>query len=381
MENFDCKYIGIVFREPNFAPMNRCSISQKDRGFALVVTLALMMLLALIAVGLLSLGTISSRSVVTARAMATARSNARLALILAIGELQKSAGSDQRVTANGDIIQGVANERKHTLGVWSTENWKAGAPTTRTFLGWLDSSLSSSASPDVNAVKTAPAGDAITLVGSNTMGGTSDGLVNVSPVSLTEKGKVNGRYAWWVSDESQKARFDLDDKLARETWTQVKDLRLNNPQRTGIHAMTDMSQYASKAETDAQSGARNISRAVSLKNASLFLGGGAVDQTIAKRYHDLTTVSRSLLTDVRTGGFKRDLSLAFEMPLSEFRALPEFSNSKERNNTPNNYNYAAPLYFGDQSDLGYLFQIPYSGGSTMRGPTWDLLGASENLVG
>ncbi len=80
-----------------------CVSRHPKRGFALVITVSLMILLTVIAVGLLSLSTIALRSSTKALAMDTARQNARLALVLAIGELQKHAGQDQRITATADI--------------------------------------------------------------------------------------------------------------------------------------------------------------------------------------------------------------------------------------------------------------------------------------
>ena len=73
-------------------------------GFALVVTLALMILLTVIAVGLLSLSAISLRSSSQTMAQGEARANARLALMLALGDLQKTMGPDRRVSANSAIV-------------------------------------------------------------------------------------------------------------------------------------------------------------------------------------------------------------------------------------------------------------------------------------
>lgn len=68
-------------------------------GFALVVTISLMVLVSIIAVGLLSLAAISLRSAAGNEAMVQARSQARLALLLALGDLQATAGTDRAVTA------------------------------------------------------------------------------------------------------------------------------------------------------------------------------------------------------------------------------------------------------------------------------------------
>src|SRR5215216_1651711 len=92
-----------------------------SRGFALIVTLSLMILLTVIAVGLLTLSSISLRSTGQGNAMAIARANARMALTLAIGDLQKNAGPDQRVTARADVLdEKIVNPR--LTGVW--DSWE-----------------------------------------------------------------------------------------------------------------------------------------------------------------------------------------------------------------------------------------------------------------
>ena len=59
-----------------------------------------MILLTIIAVGLLSLSAVSLRSSSQSTAYAEARANARLALMIAIGELQRQTGLDTRVTGH-----------------------------------------------------------------------------------------------------------------------------------------------------------------------------------------------------------------------------------------------------------------------------------------
>ena len=79
--------------------------SHFERGFALVVTLSLMILPTVLAVGLLSLITISLRSTSSGEAEAKAVANARLAILLAIGELRKEVGDDRRITADASILK------------------------------------------------------------------------------------------------------------------------------------------------------------------------------------------------------------------------------------------------------------------------------------
>ena len=80
-------------------------------GFALVATVSMMVLMTLIAVGMLSLSTIEQRSSGGGanEADRTARANARMALMIALGELQKAAGPDQRVTATASILGSADN--------------------------------------------------------------------------------------------------------------------------------------------------------------------------------------------------------------------------------------------------------------------------------
>jgi type II secretory pathway pseudopilin PulG len=76
------------------AQSSRCRRRSAKRGFALVVTLSLMILLTILAVGLLSLSSISLRSSNQSAAMGIARAIAKMTMLLA---LQKQLGPDPRV--------------------------------------------------------------------------------------------------------------------------------------------------------------------------------------------------------------------------------------------------------------------------------------------
>lgn len=74
-----------------------------ERGFVLVATLLMLVLLVVIGVGMLGLSAIALRQSTHELAVAEARANARLALMLALGDLQRLAGPDARFTATADI--------------------------------------------------------------------------------------------------------------------------------------------------------------------------------------------------------------------------------------------------------------------------------------
>jgi len=368
-----------TYSSPPFTNPRRRKSSR--RGFSLVFTLLMMVLLTIIALGLLSLSTITLRSGQAETSMSVARANARLALQLAIGELQTGAGPDRRVTAAGSIDKSASPDRKHYTGVWSTINWKANSPTRRTFVKWL----ASAATPSIQStdVRLPLPANTVTLLGAGTLGTNSADTVKAellrvptSKATTPATGTVGmGGYAWWVSDESQKARYDLPDQLAAVTTDAAKRLRLTTPQHMGIQAIGDLSAYGDKSKQDsATGGPYQIQKAISMKEAGLF--GGVGSNVMGRHFHDVTTVSRSLITDVRNGGFKRDLSLAFELPLTNFHSTQEFTNSQEQNNTSLYPSALAsnPSYYAGNYNLGFLFQIPSANASaTMRGPTWDLL--------
>ena len=147
---------------------------RRSRGFALVVTLSLMVLLALLAVGLLSLSSVALRGSSQEMAMAEARANARLAMMLAIGELQKELGPDQRISAPSAILdsdpqspslEGVT--QGHLTGVWSARNDALGTTPdysrTPSFRRWLVSNADPTKTKQLDWHTTDPAPNSANL--------------------------------------------------------------------------------------------------------------------------------------------------------------------------------------------------------------------------
>lgn len=79
------------------------------QGFALLITITLLAFLVLLLVSLASLTRVETQVATNHQSIFKARQNALLALNIAIGQLQKYAGPDQRTTARSDISAGLAN--------------------------------------------------------------------------------------------------------------------------------------------------------------------------------------------------------------------------------------------------------------------------------
>ncbi|TVP78981.1 MAG: hypothetical protein EA353_07260, partial [Puniceicoccaceae bacterium] len=102
---------------------HRCRPTGQE-GFAVIIALSLMSFVLLIVLSLVLLATVETTNAENAKARLLARENARLGLMIALGELQKHAGPDQRVTARADILGGGnhAAHAQYWTGIWNTTN-------------------------------------------------------------------------------------------------------------------------------------------------------------------------------------------------------------------------------------------------------------------
>lgn len=315
-----------------------------NRGFALIVTLSLMILLTVIAVGLLSLSAISLRSTAQGTARSEAQANARLALMIAIGELQKNLGPDRAITATSEILAtpAAAVAKPNTTGVW--ESWWDFNPNaapdytaekTNRFRRWLVSSSDLAAPQSRDFVTTAwkATEKTIELVGNGSLGTNTVPAAKVTAglVPVSKNGKVQGSYAWHVSDESVKARINLYRDPSRNTTLAQKRALLagHRPDPSVMKGpdgslLTYLPTDLSPAEFDKAKA--TVGKVTDLDQAEL------LDQAKGKikpLRHDITPYSLGMLADVRGGGLKQDLSSMFEMGSATTNTLPtEFNNKK-----------------------------------------------------
>ena len=341
------------------------NIFVSQRGFALVVTLSLMILLTVIAVGLLSLASISLRSSSNSGSQMTARANARLALMQAIGELQKYAGPDQRVTSSSALFD--SSVERNWTGVWSTENrdskpvWLVSGNDSRN-VGDLDSLTSYPASyvePQANLVENK---DGYLISKSKTSNPADSVKVPIVDVYKNSNSKV-GRYAWWVSDEGAKARVDVK---APDGTQGTATERLARAQ---ISAEPNMEQVDPTLGPLSDPGSAlyvNKDSIVSLQTIAVAVGDSAIS---GKYEHDLTTGGYGLPVNVIDGGTKTDLSVLFDTSQEPNSTLQNQYFGAKATKAAGYYDFPAV----SKTDKFFIDSELSGGGSRPVGPNWGIL--------
>ncbi|QTN31060.1 hypothetical protein HZ994_01530 [Akkermansiaceae bacterium] len=314
-------------------------------GFALVVTLTLLVLLSILAVGMLSLSSISLRNSANGSSQSQARANARLALMVAIGELQEQLGPDQRVSmtadqriapgGDGSVTSSVAGNRRWT-GVF--DSWPATSATrpSPVFRSWLVSG-DESMRKLLALPQTALSGtDAIELVGAGTVGTATDGLVKAPLVNVGPGANHTGRMAWWVGDQGVKAAVSTQAASKETSLAALRNNLQGAPRNASELAGTgSLKPFAGLSTDDART------RHLTSWRQAAFLATDT--ESPRPLFHDLTDASSGLMTNVRAGGFRKDLS----MKLESFTAAPDLSD-------PSN------VLYNVQGDVGINFQELWS---------------------
>lgn len=279
----------------------------RARGFALLISIALMVLLMVLVVGLLGLSTISLRSSGRESEMMTARANARLALMLAIGQLQKELGPDQRISAPSGIFAPEGEETPQIehgrlTGVWTSRNDRLGRTTPdydrdKSFRRWL---VSSSEPDDLERTSFAKDGkleDEIELAKGEKADVVKAGRIPVNEASTSSR----GRLAWWVSDENCKG-FLNPSSTPGATPPAVADIlaTTSTPGAYGVEAAAE----GFPANTP------EAAKVITHHETRLAMADGKYPET--GYFHDLSPYPRSVLANVVKGSLREDLSLFME---------------------------------------------------------------------
>ncbi|MET0263931.1 MAG: hypothetical protein ABW223_13595, partial [Rariglobus sp.] len=368
------------------------------KGFALLITITLLAFLVLLLVSLASLTRVETQVADNNQHLAQARQNALLALNLALGQLQKHAGPDQRVTARADLqplatgatpapypsvdpASGISlagnstvttttlnsigtywrgSRNRQWTGVWRNRNTPEYPQTppaaafdsdnpsrfnsVAALQSWLVSGNEntgntfnpsdtiaglSAASTPINRIFDSTSRPYRLLV-KNSAGVTAsthlDRAVTAPEMPIISTGIPGtdgsatpiGHYAWWIGDEGIKARANLVDAYASINTPEANHLRLQSAQRPAVEAMTSNgTDGLATGYTANQTDLLNVFTPEQLK----YLGTATSwPDELKARFHDLSVTSRGVLSDVKNGGLKGDLSYFFGQPnLTDFR--------------------------------------------------------------
>lgn len=301
-----------------------------NRGFTLILTVSLLVLLMVIAVGMLSLSSVSLRTSSYQLSLAEARSNARLSMQMALAQLQSLSGQDTRVTAPS-----LKDPSIPVTGVWrsweGTDHEATGKPKAPNyglknqvgdpgaipsesssdgrFLGWLTSSTAFTDALEpteaVTGVVNVAGAGYVPMVQNGSVVKDDARQVHVQPTMLEGN---RGAIAWWTSGENSKARIN-SDRVEKPASTVAWQ------QRVRSNGMADAKFFG-------------------LENISSFPLGGSVPSSATlklvnadaevRKIHDLTSFSRGLLTNTATGGWRRDLSVFSEISKWNERSASDY---------------------------------------------------------
>ncbi|WPJ96275.1 hypothetical protein SH580_00985 [Coraliomargarita algicola] len=312
----------------------------REEGFALVLALSLMAFVLLLILSISTLVQVEIASANTGVAKLQAEQAALLSLNLAIGKLQETAGPDQRVTATAEVLNDSKNlytggtnpleGQGAWTGIWKSDTVSAGTPSyspknpnTREFVAWLVSNPSASDDTELelpsslDAVETAPV-DSIDLATDST--GTS--YAKVGKVRIESSASGNTYYAFMVEDESVKADLSWSEhsssSLSADRYQATRLAAAPGPDYGVLNGSGSTGPFDSVSYPLSSDGTTLISDGILKLSGVADITSVMSSETDAVDWlketrGDVTWGSRGIMADVKFGGLRRDLSLAFEM--------------------------------------------------------------------
>ncbi|MDQ8196167.1 hypothetical protein QEH59_17155 [Coraliomargarita sp. SDUM461004] len=315
-------------------------LNSSCKGFALVIALGLMAFVLLLLLTITTKIQVETSIGDTTKFKLSARQNAKLALLVAIGELQKYAGPDQRISASVGLLD-TTPSTLNIDGYTNVQNWTgiwdATYPTDN---GKDPISIRASGNTDLNAyldisnrssnrlLKLLVSGNQeLDAASSYTPDSRNDALLlsndtdttkNVYAPKVTIGESKAGKYSYWVADEGAKAKFNIRDTHLKDGNNNERRYSFQTAQRSGIEHIKALNNKSFPTNDT------RLEKLWSNNQLSALLD----DATIAKNsFHDLTAYSIRLLTDTKHGGLKKDLTWFLEQPAKDLipTSLQDFS--------------------------------------------------------
>lgn len=324
-------------------------------GFALIATISIMSLLIFVALAITSLAKKSTTTLSETGFRDRARANARLALGQAIAQLQTYAGPDQRATATASILDGQSinpqacnttspysatgssvtvstdDNRSRWTGVWNTQSYIQATPNSKEFLQWLVSGATSDiteSATDITPSTSAAFQNSFHIIFDRdpTDSSADSEDVIVPKVDILKNASTTGRYAYWTEDMGVKANMAWNEmsssapEIVRTAARMAVSPSINYDTFGGPLENARSTETTIDAYTDVEKKQMAQIKEIHGLSDMHFITGYADDdyrQWALDNRHDLDTASYGVLADMKLGGLKRDLSLAFEMDGTE----------------------------------------------------------------
>ena len=238
------------------------------------------------------------------------RESARLALMMAIGELQRHAGPDHRVTARAEITGGA---NPFWTGVWDTRD---PAVDPRWLVSWQDQSQTA----ELRTMQ---------LVGPGSTGPESSQYVFAPTIAVNDRNNlISNEVAWWISDEGVKASLGEKPLHLRRNSNFIEDADL-----PALSTMLTSSQGLEEIFTNYNRFTSNNAAALDRITTVEQLLGLPDFQGLNNRrlsgenvFHTVTPYSLGVLASVlpdTNGGLMQDLSLFPKLISPEFEKITE----------------------------------------------------------
>jgi hypothetical protein len=318
--------------------------SRSQGGFALVVALSLMAFVVLLLLSLTSLVRVSTEVSARQVDVLLARQNALLSMQVALGKLQQYTGQDQRVTALSGSLRGgpttdggsIQPGSQHWMGVWDSDEDSSGygnqlGQDNAVQAEWLisrgdelnpltdDPVLASGVTTD-GIIPRANAETYALLLGPGDLRDSNQTSVlpNVNDFVVAPTLPIEdvGSFAYWVSDEGQKAKIIADlhaAEYAEMSEEEINQRKIAAPQRNGVEAIAGLGAFAGDGDVSNS----DIEKLNSFEDAALISVDAALLNAIKTNYHALSLFGKGVLTDVKNGGLKNDLTHEFHPTLSK----------------------------------------------------------------